>query len=100
MGKKLSLRRITIAAISLVVLVALVIGILGPKRAIAGGARRLERGWLILTGGLVNVDGHYLRVESRGKGRPTVVMDAGLNQPRNSWGRVTAAVATFTRVII
>ncbi len=38
---------------------------------------------------------HYI---DRGKGSPTVVMDAGLCQPMNTWDKVTGEVATFTRV--
>jgi pimeloyl-ACP methyl ester carboxylesterase len=81
-------------------LLALIAGMMGPGRLVAGGRRKLERGWLILTGGLVNVGGYYLRMESKGEGRPVVVMDSGLNQPRITWGRVPAEVATFTRVVV
>jgi pimeloyl-ACP methyl ester carboxylesterase len=89
-----------VMAITLVVSVALMGGIVGPHRLVAGGLRKIERGWLVLTGGLVNIGGYYLRIESKGKGSPVVVMDAGLNQPRSSWGRVPAEVAAFTRVVI
>jgi pimeloyl-ACP methyl ester carboxylesterase len=90
---------LTIAAITLVVSISLMAGIIGPHRLVAGGWRKIERGWLVLTGGLVNIGGYYLRIESKGEGRPVVVMDAGLNQPRSTWGRVPAEVATFTRVV-
>jgi len=73
---------------------------LGPKRVFAGGKKKLERGWLILTGGLVNVGGHRLRVERFGKGTPAVVFEAGLAQPRTTWGRVPNDVAAFTQAVI
>jgi len=40
---------------------------------------------------------HYI---DQGTGAPTVVMDAGLCQPMNTWGDVAAGVAAFTRVFI
>jgi pimeloyl-ACP methyl ester carboxylesterase len=50
------------------------------------------------TGGLVDVGGHRLRVDCRGTGLPTVLMDAGLSQPMRTWGTIPAGVAGFTRV--
>ena len=38
----------------------------------------VKRQLLILSGRLVDVGGHRLRIECEGTGRPTVVMDAGL----------------------
>src|SRR5581483_7014518 len=58
----------------------------------------LWRGWLILSGGLVDVGGYRLRIECIGAGKPTVVMDAGLAQDRSTWGQVPSGVAAFTRV--
>jgi len=70
---------------------------------VAVGPRQLRhtaaRSWLILTGGLVDVGGHRLRIEQTGAGAPTVVFDAGLNQPMETWGAVRSQVAAFTRVV-
>ncbi|MCC7162174.1 MAG: alpha/beta hydrolase [Anaerolineae bacterium] len=60
----------------------------------------LERVRLILTGGLVDVGGYYLRIECWGEGTPTVVMDAGMSQDRTTWGQVPEGIAKFTRVCI
>lgn len=83
--------RFVVGAAGLVVLCAAIVGTSTPRAAIA-------RGWLVLTGGLVDVGGYHLRLECQGTGSPTVVMDAGLDQPRTTWGGVPAAVAAFTRV--
>lgn len=60
----------------------------------------LERARLILTGGLVDVGGYYLRIECWGEGTPTVVMDAGMSQDRTTWGQVPQGISKFTRVCI
>lgn len=90
----------TIIFAALVVAVALGVFALGPRRVIAGGKKKLERGWLILTGSLVDVGGHRLRIERFGKGSPTVVFEAGLAQPRTTWGRVPNDVAAFAQAVI
>lgn len=61
---------------------------------------KIKRQYLILTGGMINVGGHYLRIECQGKGSPTVIMDSGLNMPMNTWESVPQEVAKFTRVCI
>lgn len=91
--------RKTILAV-LVVLVALGVVALGPRRVVVSGKKKLERGWLILTGGLVDVGGHRLRVERFGKGTPAVVFEAGLAQSRTTWGRVPNDVAAFAQTVI
>lgn len=69
--------------------------------AVARVEKKIERYWLILTGGLVDVGGYRLRVKCIGKGNPTIVMDAGLNQTLQSWGdAVTEETAKFARVCI
>ena len=93
-------RRITIATIGLFILIGCVAGIVGPRRILRRVSRDLERGWLIVTGGLVDVGGYRLRIEREGKGSPTVVMDAGLCQTMSTWGRVPSEVAKFTSVVI
>ncbi len=93
-------RKIIVVALAVFVAVALGVVALGPRRVVVGGKKKLERGWLILTGGLVDVGGHRLRVERFGKGSPTVVFEAGLAQPRTAWGRVPNDVAAFTQVVI
>ncbi|MDX2044280.1 MAG: alpha/beta hydrolase [Acidobacteriota bacterium] len=96
----MTFRKLVAAGVMLMVLVGLGVVALGPKRIFGGGKKKLERGWLILTGGLVNVGGHRLRVERFGKGSPTVVFEAGLAQPRTTWGRVPNDVAAFAQVVI
>jgi pimeloyl-ACP methyl ester carboxylesterase len=93
-------RRLLVGALALMALVALAVVTLGPKRVVVGGKKKLERGWLILTGGLVDVGGHRLRVERFGKGTPAVVFETGLAQPRTTWGRVPNDVAEFAEVVI
>lgn len=80
------------AIVSAVVLLLVAAYGLSAPRAFAA------RGWLMMTGGLVDVGGYRLRIECQGTGSPTVVMDAGLAQTRATWGRVPAGVAEFTRV--
>jgi pimeloyl-ACP methyl ester carboxylesterase len=99
-GEELKRRRIVTIFAILLVLLSLVITGLGARRVLAAGAKKFERAWLILTGGLVNVGGHRLRVERLGKGSPVVVMEAGLVQPRNTWGHVPNDVAAFTQVVV
>ena len=89
---KLGTKSKWILACAGVVLVALgAVGTYAPRVA-------LWRGWLILSGGLVDVGGYRLRIECIGAGKPTVVMDAGLAQDRSTWGQVPSGVAAFTRV--
>jgi pimeloyl-ACP methyl ester carboxylesterase len=83
--------RLAVAITGLVLLVAAIVGVSAPRAAI-------ERAWQILTGGLVDVGGYRLRIDCYGTGSPTVVMDAGLEQPRITWGIVPSEVARFTRV--
>jgi pimeloyl-ACP methyl ester carboxylesterase len=92
-------RIVTILAILLVPL-ALAILAVGPRRVLTGSTKKFERGWLILTGGLVDVGGHRLRIERLGKGSPIVVMEAGLAQPRNTWGHLPNDIASFTQVVV
>ncbi len=96
----MNFRKLVFAALILVLVAVLGAVALGPKRVVAGGKKKLERSWLILTGGLVDVGGHRLRVERFGKGAPTVVFEAGLAQPRTTWGRVPKDVAEFAQVVI
>jgi pimeloyl-ACP methyl ester carboxylesterase len=83
-----------------ILVVALLVGslsvgaVLGPRRV----GKRIAYTWLVLTGHLINVDGHRIELECRGAGSPTVVMDSGLSMTMETWGRVPADVAAFTRV--
>ena len=72
---------------------------LGPQRVVKTIAWHLRRGWLILSGRLIDVGGYRLRIEREGKGTPTVVMDAGLCQVMKTWDRVAAEVAKFAQVV-
>lgn len=87
-------KTIAILVVALLVGVLSVGAVVGPRRV----GRRVERTWLLLTGHLINVDGHRIQIECRGVGSPTVVMDSGLSMTMETWGRVPADVAGFTRV--
>lgn len=59
----------------------------------------IKRQWLIQTGKLVSVGEHRLRIDCRGTGSPTVVLDAGLAQPRQTWDTLELReIERFTRV--
>src|SRR5262245_42866885 len=92
-------RRLGSIALILVFLSGVVVIAAGPEGAVKPAARQLRRGWLILTGHLIDVGGYRLRIERAGHGIPTVVMDAGLCQIMRSWDRVAPEVAKFTGVV-
>ena len=83
-----------------VVLSGLIVAALGPQRVVKTAAWHLRRGWLILSGRLIDVGGYRLRIEREGKGSPTVVMDAGLCQVMKTWDRVVSEVAKFAQVVV
>lgn len=85
--------------VALIALFIIVLSILGPRRVLRAGLKRMERGWLMMTRHLVDVGGHRLHVECRGKGRPTVVLESGLCQPMSTWGKVPTDIAKFTHVV-
>ncbi len=92
-------RRPLIAATLLLVLAAALVGAPAPRRVAKRAQAALERGLLIATGRLVDVGGYRLRIDRHGSGTPTVVFDAGLDQPMSTWGSVPSSVARFTRVV-
>lgn len=51
-----------------------------------------------MTGQLVDVGGHRLRIDCTGAGSPTVVLESGLGESSFYWARISAAVATTTKV--
>ena len=91
--------RRTLMTAGLLVLVAAVLGSLGPRRVLGPAWPAAQRAWLIWTGGLVDAGGHRLRIDRKGEGAPTVVFDAGLNQSMDTWRNVRSEVAAFTRVV-
>lgn len=74
----MKLRRIALGVMVLPLIAVAVVK--GPERVYSRVRHRLERGSLIMTGRLVDVGGHRLYLERRGRGGPTVVLDAGLCQ--------------------
>lgn len=92
-------RKLVWIGLIVAVLSGLIVSILGTETAVKPIARQLRRGWLILTGHLIDVGGYRLRIERAGHGTPTVVMDAGLCQTIRSWDRVAPEVAKFTEVV-
>jgi pimeloyl-ACP methyl ester carboxylesterase len=52
------------------------------------------------TGQMVDVGGYRLHIDCRGKGSPTVVMEAGLGEPSLMWTLVQPQVSTQTRVCV
>jgi pimeloyl-ACP methyl ester carboxylesterase len=53
-----------------------------------------------MTGQLVDVGGHRLRISCTGVGSPTVVLESGLGESSFYWARISAAVATTTKVCV
>jgi pimeloyl-ACP methyl ester carboxylesterase len=53
-----------------------------------------------MTGQLVDVGDHRLRIDCTGSGSPTVVLESGLGDASFYWARISAAVATTTRVCV
>jgi pimeloyl-ACP methyl ester carboxylesterase len=53
-----------------------------------------------MTGQLVDVGDHRLRIDCTGVGSPTVVLESGLGESSFYWARISAAVATTTRVCV
>lgn len=94
---KLSRRKILLGFVALVAFAALAF-VFAPNGLKKRGKQVVKRQWLILTGRLVDIGGHRLRIECIGTGSPTVVMDAGLNQTLDTWGTVPQEIAKFTRV--
>lgn len=59
---------------------------------------RAKRTWWALSGGMVDVGTHRLRIECQGTGSPAVILESGLAQPMATWGSVPSEVAKFTTV--
>lgn len=53
---------------------------------------------MVSIGELIDVGGRRLDLACAGSGSPTVVLVPGAGLPMTTWGEVSAAVATFTRV--
>jgi pimeloyl-ACP methyl ester carboxylesterase len=53
-----------------------------------------------MTGQLVDVGDHRLRIDCTGVGSPTVVLESGLGESSFYWARISAAVATTTKVCV
>jgi pimeloyl-ACP methyl ester carboxylesterase len=87
----------TLLLVGVVLLCVVIVGLLSftsyPRRIF----KRVERQWLIRTGGLIDVGGYHLRISCWGSG-PTVVFDNGLSQERETWGTVPDQVSKFARV--
>lgn len=87
-----------LTALSIIFALALIVFVFAPGKTASQARHAAKRQWLILTGGMVDVGGYYLRIECRGTGSPTVIMDAGLEMRRESWETVPQQMAKFTRV--
>jgi pimeloyl-ACP methyl ester carboxylesterase len=53
-----------------------------------------------MTGELVDVGDHSLRIDCTGTGSPTVVLESGLAESSFYWARISAAVAGTTKVCV
>ena len=53
-----------------------------------------------MTGQLVDVGDHRLRIDCTGVGSPTIVLESGLGESSFYWARIKAAIATTTRVCV
>ncbi len=93
-------RILMIVSIILMATLTSIVLALGPQRLIKAGEHKIERAWMIFTGDLIEVDGHYMRIEQKGEGGPTVVFEPGLSQSRNSWGAIPDEVAKVTGVAV
>jgi pimeloyl-ACP methyl ester carboxylesterase len=62
--------------------------------------RKAELTWLTLTGRRIDVGGYRLHLECSGKGRVTVLMDAGLNMTTSTWNGVLPELSKITRVCV
>lgn len=87
-----------IAGLSLVGLVALLLGFLGFTSLYHAISLAIDKRKYPATGKLVDVGGYRLHVTVRGEGGPTVVMDAGLAHVSAVWSLVQPEIAAFTRV--
>ena len=90
-------RRLLLSSIALLIVVPLGLGWVPVEKA-KRVIRATKRPFLILSGGLVDVGGRRLRIDCKGAGSPTVVMDAGLDMTHSTWGTVPRDVARFTRI--
>jgi len=70
------------------------------RNKVARTRRKAELTWLTLTGRRIDVGGYRLHFECSGHGNVTVVMDAGLNMPAETWASVPAELSKFTRVCV
>lgn len=61
-------------------------------------ATKLDERRFPMPGVMVEVDGHRMHLDCRGKGSPTVLLDAGLGDSGSTWALVQPEVAQFTRV--
>lgn len=92
------MNRIRSLAIALAVVALIAVSMPEGQALILRARAVARRSMLILTGGLVDVGGLYLRLECHGRGSPTVVMDSGLTFSRTAWEPVATRVSQFTRV--
>lgn len=53
-----------------------------------------------MTGQLVDVGDHRLRIDCTGAGSPTVVLESGLGESSFYWARISAGVAATTKVCV
>ncbi len=97
-GNRVSLTRIGSAVLVLALLLGLVSLHWVPNVEMDDARRQLKRGWLLLTGRLVDVGGYRLYIECRGNGSPAVILDAGLNFGGGSWKEVQTELESLTRV--
>jgi pimeloyl-ACP methyl ester carboxylesterase len=93
-------RQVVFVILSSTFLMGIAVWVVNPKNIVDRASHELRRGWLLVTGRLIDVGGYRLHVERFGSGSPTVVMDAGLCQRMKSWGRVPSELAKVTRVVI
>lgn len=93
-------RFLMILSIILMASLTSIVMALVPQRLIKAGEHRIERAWMIFTGDLIDIGGHYMRIEQKGEGGPTVVFEPGLSQTRDTWGAIPDEVAKVTGVAV
>jgi pimeloyl-ACP methyl ester carboxylesterase len=82
-------------AAALVALGAALVALPGPRRTLR---EAIEKQWLVLAGGLVDVGGYRLRIECTGSSAPTVILDSGLNTTQDAWDAVKGTLGGSVRV--
>lgn len=84
----------------IVPLMLMVVLVFVPNKITKRIQKKIKTEWMIFNNQLIDSGNAHLWIECKGTGNPTVVMEAGLNMTRESWGIVPEETAKLTRVCI